>query len=308
MTSPTSSPSIKPDFWRIRNIKTSERDDARKWLQVQVKELAISEGQGFSLVCDSESTLCATLTSFERPTPPASTRHWHVDKDFIGFTPLCDPRDAGVDIVAVTGLGGHAVGSFRSKDGMCVWLRDFAPQDVARARFITYGYDTAVVASNNNQGVYELARTLLDGLANFRQRTQTQHRPMLFVCHSLGGIVLKATLVLASKATEAKHKKLLEVTTMAYGLVFLGVPNLGLKHNQLEAIVKGQRNEEFVRDLLVRSDGEASQYLSHLTSEFSDLDRRRRLPFEIVSYYETVSSPTAVVSVLDCTMCNDLMT
>jgi hypothetical protein len=308
MTCPKSSLCTKPEFWRVRNIKTSEGDDARKWLQAQVKELAISEGQGFSLVSDSESTLCATLTSHERPTlPTPSTGRWHVDKDFIGFTPLYDPGDADVDIVAVTGLGGHAVGSFRSKDGMCVWLRDFAPQDVSRARFVTYGYDTAIAASNNNSGVHELARTLLDGLANFRQRTQTQHRPLLFVCHSLGGIVLKATLVMASKATEAKHKKLLEVTTMTYGLVFMGVPNLGLKHNQLETIVKGQRNEAFVRDLLVRSDGEASQYLSHLTSEFSDLDRRRRLPFEIVSYYETVSSPTAVVSVPGCTVCNDLM-
>jgi len=180
---------------------------------------------------------------------------------------------------------------------MSVWLRDFAPEDILRARFITYGYDTAVVASDNNQGVRELARTLLDGLAIFRQRTQTRPRPLLFVCHSLGGVVLKEALVMSSKVTEAKHKKLLEVTTVTYGLVFMGVPNLGLKHNQLETVVKGWRNEGFVRDLLVRSDGEASQFLSYLTDEFSDLDKRRSLPFEIVSYYETVSSPTVVVSV-----------
>jgi hypothetical protein len=104
-------------------------------------------------------------------------------------------------------------------------------------------------------------------------------------------------LVMSSKATEAKHKKLLEVTTMTFGLVFMGVPNLGLKHNQLETVVKGRSNDGFVRDLLLRSDGEASQFLSYLTSEFSDLDKRRSLPFEIVSYYETVSSPTVVVSV-----------
>jgi hypothetical protein len=109
--------------------------------------------------------------------------------------------------------------------------------------------------------------------------------------------VLKEALVMSSKVTEVKHKKLLEVATVTYGLVFMGVPNLGLKHDQLETVVKGQRNESFVRDLLVRSDGEASQFLSYLTSEFSDLDKRRSLPFEIVSYYETVSSPTVVVRV-----------
>jgi hypothetical protein len=73
---------------------------------------------------------------------------------------------------------------------------------------------------------------------------------------------------------------------------------LGLKQNQLSTMVNGRPNEAFIRDLLVRSDGEASQFLSYLTSEFSNLDRRRTRPFEIVSYYETVSSPTMKVSVL----------
>jgi len=285
---------VKPKFWRILNIKTTERDAAQEWLRARVKELGISEDQGYSLAPDSEQTLCATLTSYEPPRP--SNRCWHVDKDFDGFTPLCDSEDANVDIIAVTGLGGHALGSFRSMNGTSVWLRDFAPGAVPRARFITYGYDTAVVGSDNNQGVHELARTLLDRLVDFRNRTQTQQRPLVFVCHSLGGVVLKEALVMSSKSTEPNHKKLLEVTLMTFGLVFMGVPNLGLRHSQLETVVRGRPNESFVRDLLVKSDGEPSQFLSYLTNEFSDLDRRRGLPFEIISYYETVSSPTVVVS------------
>jgi hypothetical protein len=295
MASPPPPSSAKPEFWRIQNIKTSEKEAVVEWLQKQVKELGLTEGQGYSLAPDGERTLCATLTSHDRPTP--SNGSWHVDKDFIGFTPLSNPADANVDVIAVTGLGGHALGSFRSADGISVWLRDFAPEDIPRARFITYGYDTGIVASNNNQGVHELARTLLDGLATFRQRTQTQQRPLLFVCHSLGGVVLKEALVMSSKATEKKHKKLLEVMIVTYGLVFMGVPNLGLRHNQLKTMVQGQPNEGFVTDLLVRPDGEASNFLSYLTSEFTALDGRRRLPFEIISYYETLSSPTAVVSV-----------
>jgi hypothetical protein len=297
---PPPSPAPKPAFWRIRNIKTGERDAATKWLEEQVEDITITEGQGFSLAADGERTLCATLTSRERPEPP--NHRWRVDKDFIGFTPLSDPDNADVDIVAVTGLGGHALGSFRSADGASVWLRDFAPDDVPQARIVTYGYDTGVVASDSNQGISQLARTLLDGLAIFRQRTQTQQRPILFVCHSLGGVVLKEALVISSKAIEAKHKKLLEITTVTYGLVFMGVPNLGLKHNQLKTVVKDRPNQGFIRDLLVTSDGEASQFLSYLTNEFSDLDRRRNQPFEIVSYYETKSSPTVVVSVADSTL------
>jgi hypothetical protein len=100
MASPPPSSSAKPAFWRIQNIKTSEREAATEWLQEQVKELAISEGQGFSLAADGERTLCATLTS--RECPKSSNHSWRVDKDFIGFTPLSDPDDANVDIVAIT--------------------------------------------------------------------------------------------------------------------------------------------------------------------------------------------------------------
>lgn len=166
--------SPKPDFWRIRNIKSTEKDAAEEWLREQGKELGNLEGQGFSLAADSERTLCATLTC--RGEPIAPKPHWRVDKDFIGLTPLIDPQDANVDIIAVTGLGGHALGSFRSADGVSVWLRDFAPEDVPRARIVTYGYNTAVIDSESNEGVHDLASTLLDRLVSFRRNTETQQR------------------------------------------------------------------------------------------------------------------------------------
>ena len=264
-------------------------------MREQVKELAMSEGKGFSLAADGERTLCATLTSYARPIP--SNQSWHVDRDFTGFTPLSDPDDAIVDIVVIPGLGGHALGSFRSANGLSVWPRDFAPEDIPRARFVTYGYDTTFDATYSDQSIRELALTLLDGLAIFRRRTQTQQRPLLFVCHSLGGVVLKEALVISGKATEPEQKEWLEVVEVTYGLVFMGVPNLGLRHSQLKTMVRGQPSRAFIEDLLVRSDGEASQFLKYLTAEFSDLDRRRSLPFVIVSYYETIESRTIVASI-----------
>lgn len=86
----------------------------------------------WSLAPDSERTLNATLTTFGQPSPGRNS--WRVDRYFIGLTPLNDPDDANVDIVAVTGVGGHALGSFRSDDGSAVWLRDFAPQETSHER------------------------------------------------------------------------------------------------------------------------------------------------------------------------------
>jgi hypothetical protein len=286
----TPPPAPKPDFWRIRNIKFEEKEHAETWLREQGKH-----GQGFSLAADSERTLCATLTSRGPPTPPPNLS-WCVDKDFIGFTPLSDPEDANVDIIVVTGLGGHALGSFRSQDGMSVWLRDFAPQDVPRARFITYGYDTAVIDSDSNQGIHELASTLLDGLVGFRRDTQTRQRPLCFVCHSLGGVVLKEALVISSNAKDPEHIDHHEVMLGTSGLVLMGVPNLGLNHDQLRTVVDGKPNDNFVTDLITRTDGEPSQYLTRLTQDFARLCGSQWQPWRVVSYYEMLRSPTLSAS------------
>lgn len=284
----------KPDFWRIRNIKSTEKEVAEEWLREQGKELGIPEGQGFSLAADSERTLCATLTC--RGEPIAPEPHWRVDKDFIGLTPLIDPQDANVDVIAVTGLGGHALGSFRSADGVSVWLRDFAPEDVPRARIITYGYNTTVVDSESNEGVHDLASTLLDRLVSFRRNTETQQRPLCFVCHSLGGVVLKEALVISSNAKNPEHIERHEVMLRTIGLVLMGVPNLGLRHDQLRTVVNGQPNENFVRDLLARPDEEPSQYLSRLTDDFARLCGQQQQSWRIVSYYERLKSPTLLAS------------
>lgn len=53
----------------------------------------------------------------------------------------------------------------------------------------------------------------------------------------------------------------------------------------------------FVNDLVVKADGEPSQFLGYLTSEFAELDKRQQPSFEIISYYENNSSCTAVVGI-----------
>ena len=179
---------------------------------------------------------------------------------------------------------------------MSVWLRDFAPEDVPRARFVTYGYDTAVIDSDSNQGIHELASTLLDGLVGFRRDTQTRQRPLCFVCHSLGGVVLKEALVISSNAKDPEHIDHHEVMLGTSGLVLMGVPNLGLNHDQLRTVVDGKPNDNFVTDLITRTDGEPSQYLTRLTQDFARLCGSQQQPWRIVSYYERLRSPTLSAS------------
>lgn len=65
-------------------------------------------------------------------------------------------------IIAVTGLGGHAYGSWSHSDER-MWLRDYLPKDAPNARILTYGYPSAlqsdsisVLEDHTNKFVHKL--------------------------------------------------------------------------------------------------------------------------------------------------------
>lgn len=82
-----------------------------------------------------------------------------------------------MSIIAVTGLGGHALGSFKQRNGPFVWLRDGLPVDEPEMRILSYGYDTTIVNSSSFQNLTDLARSLrleLEGIQVSLERTKTK--------------------------------------------------------------------------------------------------------------------------------------
>jgi hypothetical protein len=274
----------KPQFWRIQGIEKSKEAEARIWAE------QLSPGS-YSLAETGEGLLCATVTTNQKPAL-AETK-WYLDNDFLGFTPLSTPDNAEVDTIALTGLGGHALGSFRSANGHFVWLRDALPRTVPKARILTYGYDTKLQGNQSNQSIGRLASVFLDALVTFRRNTGTQRRPLCFIGHSLGGVVLKEALTISHRTDDVDAHSIVLST---YGLVLLGVPNLGLRHPQLMTMVHGQPNEQLIHDLVVNEDEEPKPYLERLTRDFSDLCSKISPPFHIWSYFEDTKSPTILVS------------
>lgn len=76
-------------------------------------------------------------------------------------------------IIAIHGLDGHAVDSWTSTNGK-MWLRDFLPDVIDKARIMTYGYNTDTRGSNQLSvaNTNSMALTMLARISSRRQRTK----------------------------------------------------------------------------------------------------------------------------------------
>jgi hypothetical protein len=75
----------------------------------------------------------------------------------------------------VTGLAGHAFGSWKSREEQQMWLRDFLPNAIKRARILTYGYDTKLPGSQSSASILELSKKLLESVKTIRNQQNVRH-------------------------------------------------------------------------------------------------------------------------------------
>lgn len=71
-----------------------------------------------------------------------------------------------------------------------MWLCDFLPVRLPNARILLFGYNSNVAIETSAAGVNDQAVNLLDRF-NAQRKQVSLERPIIFVAHSLGGIVVK---------------------------------------------------------------------------------------------------------------------
>ncbi|KAF4964390.1 hypothetical protein FSARC_7689 [Fusarium sarcochroum] len=130
-------------------------------------------------------------------------------------------------IVFVHGLKGDCLKTWTDKSANEPWPKALLPLELGTARILTYSYDATVVNKEDvpsQNRISNHAHNLVTALASLRQGDDTNERPIIFVCHSLGGLVCQDALVSAKQRSE---QHLQDIANFTRGVVFLGTPHHG---------------------------------------------------------------------------------
>ncbi|KAI1448634.1 hypothetical protein F5Y02DRAFT_374104 [Annulohypoxylon stygium] len=133
--------------------------------------------------------------------------------------------DFYADIVAVHGLSGDWEETWTWTDGTTkkLWLRDFLPLQFPGlpVRVWSFGYDASIFGKAVIN-IENVAAFLVSNLDGQRQGTHST-KPIIFIAHSLGGIIVKKALILAHERSNTWHG----IRDSTYGAMFFGVPHRG---------------------------------------------------------------------------------
>ncbi|KAI0909552.1 hypothetical protein F4823DRAFT_593893 [Ustulina deusta] len=141
--------------------------------------------------------------------------------------------DAKVDIILVHGLNGEPQKTWTAKNGV-FWPADLLPVSLreARANVLVYGYNADVYSKKHGSNpsdnfIFMHAQTLVTSLTHYRKDELTSSNPIIWVCHSLGGILVKRALLYSNDLRTSQHEDYRSLYVSTYGIVFLGTPHTG---------------------------------------------------------------------------------
>lgn len=175
---------------------------------------ASAGGYDPGLMPQNEASMESSYTPPQSTAFPNGVKVWHT----------C--LDAAVDICFVHGLAGNRDTTWTAPGQSAPWPQTMLPRTLRGCRILTYGYDAypmqKSVASSNR--LREHAENLLKDLTDDRTVHGSSSHAIIFVAHSLGGLVCKET-ILQSRDHPDPHLR--DVFDHTKGIVFMGTPHKG---------------------------------------------------------------------------------
>jgi hypothetical protein len=164
-----------------------------------------------------------------------------------------------------------------------MWLKDFLPEDISRARILIYGYDSGIV-TRNVESMDSIAQNLLACLASLRTDESARKRPIVMIAYSFGGILAKNALVIAQNRQYQPS-----IVTCTGGIIFLGTPHRGAtvaNYAKILANIASIARTTSIEQLRILCSRSESLY--KLGDDFAPLASDGRL--KIVSFSETMKT------------------
>lgn len=131
-----------------------------------------------------------------------------------------------VDICFIHGLSGNRISTWTAHGQSGPWPQTLLPTKLTNARILTYGYNAYVTrkpAVSSNR-LIDHASNLLNDIAADRAACGVVSRPLIFVAHSLGGLICKEAILLSRNNPEPHLR---DVFDSIKAIVFMGTPHKG---------------------------------------------------------------------------------
>jgi protein SERAC1 len=143
-----------------------------------------------------------------------------------GVEVLHDYSEATIDICFVHGLTGNRDSTWTAHGQSTPWPKTLLPPKLSKARILTYGYDAYIVRKSValSNRLIDHATNLLNDLTTDRACCNASSRPLIFVTHSLGGLVCKEAILLSRNNPEAHLRGIFDHIK---GIIFMGTPHKG---------------------------------------------------------------------------------
>jgi hypothetical protein len=170
------------------------------------------------------------VSSSEGVDPPKSSQPSAEDPFTLDFPDgvevLHDCPNATVDICFVHGLTGDRTTTWTAQGHSDPWPKTLLPSKLGTARILTYGYDAYVVRGSvaGSNRLIDHATNLLNDLTTDRDLHKAASRPIIFVAHSLGGLVCKKAILRSRNNPDAHLRNIFNCTK---GVIFMGTPHKG---------------------------------------------------------------------------------
>ncbi|MCJ1477255.1 hypothetical protein MMC13_005926 [Lambiella insularis] len=248
----------------------------------------------------------STVSKFDVPLPslqPLSSKERQKSRDrradpqglTVLYSPEC-PRSA--DIIFVHGLGGSSRQSWsKNRDLDFCWPQHWLPKEaeISSARILTFGYDAhfSSTGPTSVSNIGDFAKALLYdmkfGKDDASRDLAIGEAPVVFVVHSMGGLVFKKAYISGQSNPEYK-----DMIAGVRSVLFLSTPHRGtnlavILNRILSASFIGHSSKQYIHDLNANSPA-----IEALNEDFRNLAPR----LQIFCFYETLQTNVALKAIM----------